>query len=43
MSVLKKLNVGDGVEVTGTGNDIYVGTMVEIDIDAKGFWLSHYT
>jgi hypothetical protein len=36
---LEILNVGQVVEIVGK-EDLYVGTITEIDYEARGFWLS---
>lgn len=37
---LEILNVGQVVKVTGISDDVFVGRVTDIDLEAKGFWLS---
>lgn len=37
------LNVGQVVEITGINNDVFVGKIEEIDLEANGIWISQET
>ncbi|CAN7380227.1 hypothetical protein [Rossellomorea sp. LjRoot5] len=37
---LEIISVGQFIEITGFNNDIFIGTVEEIDLEAKGFWLT---